>query len=118
MQEMVGVAEVDEFLALVVDRKKSNVPAIVRGRILDFARCLMRDDLDRHAELCCQGPPEGYRDAAIGVAVLDRELRRRRRRDGNCEPQLSGGCEFLQCGCIGHRSAPKNKAASAASVLE
>src|SRR4029078_1227670 len=100
---MIGIAEIDKLLALLIDGKKGHVPAVGRRRILDFAGSLVRNDLERHAELCGQGPAEGDGNAAIAVAVLDGELRRRRWRNGNGKPKLSVWSEFLQYRGIGHR---------------
>ena len=88
---MIGVAELDEFFALLIDRKKGHVPAIGIRRILDFAGGLVRNDLERHAELCGERAAKSDGNPAIAVAVFDGELRGRRRRDGNGKPQFPVG---------------------------
>src|SRR5262249_36001990 len=104
---MIGVAECNEFLALVVDRKEGNIQAIgVRG-ILNLAGGLMRNDLKRHPKLSGECAAECDGHPAIIVAILDGELRGGRRRDGNGKPQSSGWSELFQyrLGC--HRVTPK-----------
>src|SRR5262249_41445723 len=76
LQEMIGIAEVDELLALLVDREEGHIPAVMRRGILNFARGLMRDDFERHAELFRERPPEGDGYSTKGIAILDGELRR------------------------------------------
>ncbi len=101
LQKVIGVAEVDEFLALLVDRQKGHIPFVVGGRILDFAGAVVRDQFGRHAEFLGERVAEDHGDAAIIAGlVLDGELggRRGRNRDGN--PQFSGGGELS--GRIGH----------------
>src|SRR5262249_698994 len=75
LQQVIGVAEVDEFLALFVDGKKSHIPAVGGRRILDLARSLMREDLQRHAKFCGERAAEGDSDTTIGITVLNGELR-------------------------------------------
>ncbi|MGC1855736.1 MAG: hypothetical protein WA725_03115 [Pseudolabrys sp.] len=42
MQQVIGIAEVDEFFSFLVNRHKSDIPSIGVGRILNFARRPMR----------------------------------------------------------------------------
>src|SRR6516165_10889505 len=108
---MIGIAECDEFLALLVDWKEGNIPAIgVRG-ILNLAGGLMWNDLKRHPKLCGECAAECDGHPAIVVAILDGELRGGRRRDGNRKPQFSGWSELFQYRLICHRVTPKNRAA-------
>src|SRR5215475_13634104 len=104
---MIGVAKSDEFLALVIDWKEGNIPAIgVRG-ILNLAGGLVRNDLKRHPKLCgkCTAECDGH--PTIIIPILDGELRGRRRRHGNCKPEFSGWSELSQYRLIYHRVTPK-----------
>jgi hypothetical protein len=92
---MICIAEVDELLALFIDRKKGNIPTIVRSRILYFAGSLMWDDLERHAEPFGQRTAKGDGHPTVTVTVLDGELRRRRRGNRDSKPKLSGWHEFF-----------------------
>ena len=91
LQQVIGVAEVDEFLALLVDRQERDVPFVVGGRILDFAGAVVGDQFGRHAELLGERAAQDDGDAAIiaGV-VLDGELRGRRGRNRDGDAQFSG----------------------------
>ncbi|MGA7031467.1 MAG: hypothetical protein WB052_01310, partial [Pseudolabrys sp.] len=42
LQQVIGIAEVDEFFSFLVNRHKSDIPSIGVGRILNFARRPMR----------------------------------------------------------------------------
>ena len=85
LQQVIGVAEVDEFLALGVDRQERDVPFVVGRRILDFTGAVVSDEFDRHAELLGERAAQDDGNAAvIAGVVLDGELcgRRGRNRDG------------------------------------
>src|SRR5262249_41879739 len=108
LQQVIGVAEVYELFALLIDGEKGHVPAISGRRILDFAGSLVRDNLQRYAESCSKRATEDDGYPAVTVSILDGELRGWRWRDGNREPKLSGRYEFPQ-GRIGHRQRPKKQ---------
>ena len=92
---MIRVAECDEFLALFVDRKEGNIPAIGVRRILNLAGSLMRNDLDWYTKLCGKRAAERDGNPSIVVAIFDGELGGRRRCDGNGKPQFSGRSELF-----------------------
>jgi len=75
---MIGIAEVDKFLALLVDRQEGHVPLVVGRRILDLAGAVVGDVFDWHAELLGErGAEDDGNAAVVASSVLDGELRGR-----------------------------------------
>ena len=68
---MIRVAERDEFLAILVDRKEGNIPAIGVGRILNLAGSLMWNDLEAGLQALRRARGQncdGYPSIAVPIA--------------------------------------------------
>ena len=103
LQEMVGIAEVDEFLALLVDRHERHVPHSGRRRGLDFAGGEIGYELERRTDLLGQRVAQVDGDAAVTAArgrILERIERRRCGSIGDRRAQLAGRGELLDRGAV------------------
>jgi hypothetical protein len=100
---MIGVAEVDELLALGVDRHEGHVKDAACGSGLDFAGGEIGHEFERRANFLRERIAQVDGDAAVAARrrrILECVERRRRRPIGNRHAQLARRRELLDRGTV------------------
>ena len=111
MQQVIRVAEVDEFLSLFIDWHECDIPAIGVRRILNLARSQMRNELDWNAEFLRHRRSQLHGHASVLASrfVFDCVKCGWRRRDCDRDTQFSSWSKFFHHVCLGRHNEAADK---------